>query len=124
MAVSAGAQAYLGARTVRPLGDMMIDGVPRGARCADARSFEAVQRVVLAAVPIRERAARHQGIGGQERVDGHGHGNGGLCDRREGVVAQGAQPMVAASGELAGDRQRGTLLTDPAGDLLVVDVIG
>ncbi len=42
--VSAGAQAYLGARAAWPLGDMMIDGVPRGARCADALSFGAAQR--------------------------------------------------------------------------------
>lgn len=67
VAMSAGAQAYLGARTVRPLGDMMIDGVPRGARCADAQSFEAVQHVVLAAVPFLERSARHQGSAGRTR---------------------------------------------------------
>ena len=69
--VSAGAQAYLGARTARPFGDMMIDGVPRGGRCADALSFEAAQREVLAAVPVREPAARHQGRRAG-RVDGHG----------------------------------------------------
>jgi len=64
VAESAGAQAYLGARAGTPLGDMMIDGVPRGAG-ADAQSFGAGQlREVLAAVPVQERPARHQGVDG------------------------------------------------------------
>src|SRR4051795_13323022 len=39
-------------------------GVPRGG-CVDALSFEADQREVLAAVPVRERPARASGIDGQ-----------------------------------------------------------
>ena len=53
---SAGAPAYLGARTVIRFGDMMIDGVSRGWGWRAARSFEAVQPG-LAAVPCRELAA-------------------------------------------------------------------
>ena len=61
-------------------------GCPAGARCADAQSFEAVQHVVLAAVPFLERlhGIRDRRAG---RVDGHGML---LRDRREGVVAEGA----------------------------------
>ena len=86
MTVSTGAQAYLGARAAVPFGDMMIDGVPRGAGCATALSFGAVQQERLAAVPVRERVARASGSAGSLRLQA----TVGLLDWRECVVAQGA----------------------------------
>ena len=84
--VSAGAQAYLGARAAVPFGDMMIDGVPRGAGCAAALSFEADQQEHLAAVPVRERAARASGSAGSSRL----RPRCGSLERGECVLAQGA----------------------------------
>src|SRR6266498_215397 len=51
-------------------------------------------------------------------------GSLGGADTREGLVAEGAQAVVAAAGEFAGDRQDGALVTEPGGDLLVVGVVG
>jgi hypothetical protein len=42
----------------------------------------------------------------------------------EGVVAQGAQGVVAASGQLAGDRQGGPVGAESVSDLEVVVVVG
>ena len=84
--VSAVAQAYLGARAAEPFGDMMIDGVPRGAGCAAALSFGAGQQELLAAVPVQEQAARASGSSGSSRL----RPRCGSLDRRECGVAQGA----------------------------------
>jgi len=86
VSVSAGAQAYLGARAAWPFGDMMIDGVPRGAGVQTLCLSRPSSREVLAAVPFWERAARHQGSAGRTRR----RARRGSCDRRERVVAEGA----------------------------------
>jgi hypothetical protein len=42
----------------------------------------------------------------------------GGADVGEGRLAEGAQAVVAAAGELAGYRHDGALVTEPGGDLL------
>jgi hypothetical protein len=86
VAVSAGARAYLGARAAEPLGDMMIDGVPRGARCAAAQSFEAVQRECWQQCLFGNGLHGIRGLAGRSRR----RPRRGSRDRREGVVAEGA----------------------------------
>ena len=49
---------------------------------------------------------------------------GWLFDRGERLVAEFAQGVVGASAKLAGDREAGTGVAEPLGDLEVVGVVG
>ena len=49
---------------------------------------------------------------------------GWLLDRRERLLAEFAQEVVGAPAELAGDREAGTGVAEPLGDLEVVGVVG
>ena len=122
--VSAGAQAYLGARTGGvPLGDMMIDGVPRGAGVQPLSLSGPSSVGGAGGSACSGTGCTASGIGGQVASSAPAWRGVGSGDRRERVVAEGAQAVVAAAGEFAGHRQGRTLLADPAGDLLVVGVI-
>jgi len=74
VSVSAGAQAYLGARAAWPFGDMMIDGVPRGAGvqtlCLSGPSSARCWRQCLFGSGLHGIRDRRAG-----RVDGHGVGH-------------------------------------------------
>jgi hypothetical protein len=49
---------------------------------------------------------------------------GWLFDRGERLLAELAEGVVGASAELAGDREAGTGVAEPLGDLKVVGVVG
>jgi hypothetical protein len=67
VAASAGAQAYLGARTaVRPLGDMMIDGVPRGGEVCRRSVFRGRPACGADGGAFLGAVCTASGIGGQD----------------------------------------------------------
>src|SRR4029450_12127341 len=81
-------------------------GIPQGAA---ARSFRAGQRGVAAGA-LRELAAGHQRGGGaaqEPHRSGHPPKIRGVGRRRVGQVAERTEGVVAAAGQLAGDRQGG-----------------
>jgi hypothetical protein len=93
--------------------------------------MEAVQRRwALAAGALRELAARHRSDDGQAHGESLGGNVDGLGDRRlvarggECVVAELTQEVVGAAAELARDREAGTVVVDPLGDLQVVGMVG
>ena len=113
----------------RRFGDMMIDGVSRGAGRGgplglSRPSSRGWRQCLLGSRPRRGasggRAGRRPGAGDRAAAGAVGSGR----RRREGVLAEGAQPVVTAAGQLAGDRQRGALPAEPVGDLTVVVVVG
>jgi hypothetical protein len=53
-----------------------------------------------------------------------GLGGGVEHDRLQGLVAELAQGVVGLTGELAGDRDGGSLAAQPGSDLQVVGVVG
>ncbi len=128
--VHAGALAYLGARTVwwvRRRDDRW--GAPRARGVWPLNLLRAGQ--ALGQVPgvggRRPSGAGHTGISWLGRTRHrfpHGVRVLGGGDRGEGVLAEGAQAVVAAAGELAGDRQDGALIAEPGGGPLVVGVVG
>ena len=104
---AAGAQTYLGARTCDASGHRRIDGVPcRRVRGAAARSIEGRPACGWRAVPVWELAAPARGVLGGGLVRGHGHHRDGWLAGQvdPGLITEGAQPVVAATGELAGHR--------------------
>ena len=129
----AGAQPYLGARIAGPA-TKMIDRVliPAGWLCGRSVCRGRPGRGALAAGSIREPTANHRRDDGQARRIRCRSGCGGdhlladRCglDRGERLVAELAQDLVGAPAELAGDREAGAVVVDPAGDLAVVLVLG
>src|SRR5438132_13609999 len=112
----------------------MIDRVwsPRGLLAA-ALSLKAAQgRWALAAGGVW--GSRPQSIfvttGRRARLQAWSGGScdrllvGWLLDRRERLLAEFAQEVVGAPAELAGDREAGTGVAEPLGDLEVVGVVG
>ena len=104
---AAGAQTYLGARTCDASGHKRIDGVPcRQVRGAAARSIEGRPACGWRAVPVWELAAPARGVLGGGLVRGHGHHRDGRLTGQvdPSLITESAQPVVAATGELAGHR--------------------
>jgi hypothetical protein len=120
----AGAQPYLGPRDRRGLGDMMMDGV--ACQVWPRQSFRAVRSGGVAAGLV-------WGVG-----HGQGHGAPTACGLPrlarcrcrvagmgvQGLVAEAAQDVVGAAGELAGDGQGGAVGVDPGSDVSLVGLIG
>ena len=111
----------------RRFGDMMIDGVSRGAGRGgplglSRPSSRGWRQCLLGSRP--RRGASGDGQDADWVVIARPPGHGGSGRRCEGVLAEGAQPVVTAAGQLAGHRQRGALPAEPVGDLTVVVVVG
>ena len=123
---AAGAQTYLGARTRAASGHRRIDGVPCWqVRGAAARSIEGRPAFGWRAVPVWELAAPAGGVLGGGLVRGHGHHRDGVLAGQldPGLITQGAQPVVAATGQLAGHRQPCPAGAGPTGEPGVVGVV-
>ena len=99
-------------------GDKMAIGVSRRSGAA-ARSWSAVQRR-WQQQGCWELAAVHRLVG-RETLLRRAIGSGGGC---EDLVAEAAQGVVAAAGELAGHGQQRQLAIQPCLDLPEVGVIG
>ena len=113
-----GAQPYLGARSAVPgSGDMMRDGVPRRWEVAAARSLEAAQDVSWQQAGGGSRPQVHRFTGAPSAERGGSRGGG---DR---LLPELAQGVVAAAGELAGDRERGQAAGAPVPGGGVVAVV-
>ena len=107
---------------------MMIDGVvPLGVW--PRQSFEAVHRRPAAVVAGRtDPGRRPRGVATVHRCAGaaacHPHPPHLRPLRGVGLVAEAAQGVVGAAGELAGHRQGGPVGVDPRGDVGVIEVVG
>ena len=99
------AQTYLGARSTGGSGDVMWMGCssrgwrPLGLWWLSAGGRQALGLLELALIIV---------VGDTHRAGRVGSGGVG-----PGVVAQGAQSVVAAAGEFAGHRERGALGAEP-----------
>jgi hypothetical protein len=125
--VRAGAQPYLGARSVS--GDEMIDGVlfPRGLRPLGLWRPASAGGVGGGSIA----GAGRKGIGvmmGERAVITSGGSVDGVCCRQvargECVVAEFAQDVVGAPAEFARNREAGAVVVDPLGDVQVVGMVG
>ncbi len=127
-----GAQPYLGARTaiVRRQDDRW-GVIPAGFACGRSVFRGRPGCRGLAAGSVREPAAKHLRDDGLTRA-GAGLSGGSLyrllglrlgLDRGERLIAQFAQDVVGAAAELAGDREAGAVVVDPARDLEVIVMV-